>query len=369
MSEIDWSRYPFIAENDLGRRWLQIQCDLGLAQNTVEAYGRGLEEYLRFVRDLRTDPTQAGREIIANYVRGLRTRPGAIRGNVISIDMRPLLSNATLQQRLTVIRLFCDFLLEERLCKKNPVGRGRYTPGKAFGLSRQRGLIQRFHTLPWIPSEQDWKAILAVVQTKCTRVRLMFALGYDAALRREELSSVQVSDIDPAHRTVRIRAEATKNRLERIVPYSIHTSCLYQKYLQERRGLGCGRGPLFLSASRRNRGRPLSYWMWSKTVKQLAKESAVDPSTTHTLRHLRLTDLARAGWDVHEIATFAGHRSIQTTLGYIHLSGRELADKSRFSACDLDRSGGRALAQMSRETPASKPAFCMFRSTKLVRLS
>jgi integrase len=42
---------------------------------------------------------------------------------------------------------------------------------------------------------------------------------------------------------------------------------------------------------------------------------------------LCLTDLARANWDVHEIATFAGHRSVQTTLLYIHLSGRELAAK------------------------------------------
>jgi integrase len=49
--------------------------------------------------------------------------------------------------------------------------------------------------------------------------------------------------------------------------------------------------------------------------------------TTHTLRHLCLTDLARADWDIHEIATFAGHRSIQTTLLYIHLSGRDLASK------------------------------------------
>jgi integrase/recombinase XerD len=30
---------------------------------------------------------------------------------------------------------------------------------------------------------------------------------------------------------------------------------------------------------------------------------------------------------VHEIAAFAGHRSIQTTLLYIHLSGRDLALK------------------------------------------
>ena len=337
MSEIDWSRYPLVAGNRLGRRWLQVQRDLGLAQNTVEAYGRGLEEYLRFVRDLRTDPTQVSGEIIASYVHSLRARPGALRGNVISIDSHPSLSNATLQQRLTVIRLFYDFLLEERLCEKNPVGRGRYTPGKAFGSARERGLIQRYHTLPWIPTEGDWKAILAVIRWKSTRMRLMFALSYDAALRREELCSIQVSDIDPAHRMIGIRAEVTKNRLERTVPYSIHTSGLYQQYLLERRHLGNGRGHLFLSSSRRNPGEPLSLWTWSKSVKQLSRDSGVRRFTTHTLRHLRLTDLARAGWDVHEIATFAGHRSIQTTLGYIHLSGRELASKLERTLTEVDR--------------------------------
>jgi hypothetical protein len=40
-----------------------------------------------------------------------------------------------------------------------------------------------------------------------------------------------------------------------------------------------------------------------------------------------LTDLARANWDIHEIATFAGHRSVQTTTVYVHLSGRDLANK------------------------------------------
>lgn len=33
------------------------------------------------------------------------------------------------------------------------------------------------------------------------------------------------------------------------------------------------------------------------------------------------------GWELHAIAAFAGHRSTETTLAYIHLSGRELADK------------------------------------------
>jgi integrase len=40
-----------------------------------------------------------------------------------------------------------------------------------------------------------------------------------------------------------------------------------------------------------------------------------------------LTDLARAGWDLHEIAQFAGHRHPETTLQYIHLSGRDLREK------------------------------------------
>ena len=53
--------------------------------------------------------------------------------------------------------------------------------------------------------------------------------------------------------------------------------------------------------------------------------AGVERFSTHTLRHLCLTDLARSGWELHEIATFAGHRSTETTLRYIHLSGRDLA--------------------------------------------
>ncbi|MGW1505612.1 transposase [Streptomyces mirabilis] len=59
----------------------------------------------------------------------------------------------------------------------------------------------------------------------------MLALAYDAALRREELCSLRTDDVDPAHRTLRIRAETTKNRLERVVPYSASTGVLLSNYL------------------------------------------------------------------------------------------------------------------------------------------
>ena len=87
------------------------------------------------------------------------------------------------------------------------------------------------------------------------------------------------------------------------------------------------RGPFFLSLSRRNRAQPITIWTWSKVVERVADRAGTPRCTTHTFRHLCLTDLARAGWDVHEIARFAGHRSPATTLQHLHLSGRDLAAK------------------------------------------
>jgi site-specific recombinase XerD len=49
-------------------------------------------------------------------------------------------------------------------------------------------------------------------------------------------------------------------------------------------------------------------------VQGIARRAGVQQFSTHTLRHPCLTDLARAGWELHLIATFAGHRSTQTTL-------------------------------------------------------
>src|SRR5207253_7227025 len=109
----------------------------------------------------------------------------------------------------------------------------------------------------------------------------------------------------------------------------------YASYLHERRAISRARGPLFLSVSNRNAGHALSIWSWSKTVAGVARVSGVLRFTTHSLRHLCLTDLARAGWDIHEIATFAGHRSTQTTLLYIHLSGRDLAARLEHGMAEL----------------------------------
>ena len=149
---------------------------------------------------------------------------------MVAIDSGAGLANATLQQRITAVRLFYDYVMEEGLRSNNPVGRGRYTPGKGFAGCRDRGLIPRFTKLPWIPNDHQWQAVLEVARKEPIRNRVMLALSYDAALRREELCRLDTSDVDPAHRTIRIRAENTKTRRERVVPYSPPTGDLLTAY-------------------------------------------------------------------------------------------------------------------------------------------
>jgi integrase/recombinase XerD len=322
-------RWPVLGQHPRAVEWLQVWVDLGHAPGTITAYARGLAEYLAMCDREGVDPVAANRRHVAAYVRELTERPSRRGAKVVALDSGVGLANATLQQRLVPIRLFYDYLIEEGLREANPVGRGRYTPQRRFGRqqSRERGLVPRLTKLPWIPNDQQWTSILAAARAEPIRNRVMLALGYDAALRREELCSLRTDDLDPARRMLRVRAETTKNRLERVVPYSASAGVLLQGYLAHRARISRARGPLWLSESRRNHGQPLTLWTWSKVIRRLALAADVPRFSTHTLRHLCLTDLARAGWELHEIATFAGHRSTDTTLQYIHLSGRELADK------------------------------------------
>jgi site-specific recombinase XerD len=322
-----WERFPLTAADSDARRWIQNCLIFGLAPNTVVAYARAIEGFLAFCQNRSIEARSVSREVIARYVGNLRTQPRQERPNVVRIDSGAPLSNATLQQRLTAIRLFFDFLIEDGHIRINPVGRGRYMSSGHFGGHTQRPLIPKFHKLPCIPSEAQWASLLAVVAKESSRNRCMFALAYDAALRREELCQLRSEDIDPAHRLLRIRAETTKNRRERILPYSSISGQLLRIYLRHRQSIATTRGQLFLSESPRNYSAPITLWTWSKVIRSIALRAEVPEFSTHTLRHLCLTDLARMGWGLHEIARLAGHQNLDTTKQYIHLSARDLAQR------------------------------------------
>ena len=341
---IHWLRYPSVATSPEGKKWLEIQDNLGLAPNTVDAYGRGLEDFLVWCRRVQVVPLEAGRADLAAYVCDLRTRPGHRGKGVVLLESKGGLSNATMQQRLTAIRLFFDFLMEEGLRETNPVGRGRYTPAKGFGVGRERGLLVRFRRLAWIPSDEEWRRFLEHAKGEPLRNRCMLAMAYDAALRREELCGLETGDLEPAHRLLRVRAETSKSRQDRVVPYSATTGVLLAAYLNHRRLLSRQRGRLFLSESRRNFAEPITLWTWSKVVRAMADAAGLPLFSTHTLRHLCLTDLARAGWELHELARFAGHRNVSVTQQYVHLSGRDLAARLNGGMAEIHEWRARQLA-------------------------
>lgn len=219
--QIRWERFPQTKRCAEAKQWLEIQHMLGLAPNTIEAYGRGLEDFLGWCKRSKVKVAQASRAEIAAYVGDLRKRPGPRGKGVVALESGTGLSNATMQQRLTAVRLFFDFLIEEGRRDTNPVGRGRYTAGKGFGGGkRERGLLPRRKRLPWIPSEEEWHRLLEHAKQDSVRNRCMLALAYDAALRREELCRLDSSDLQPAHRLLRVRAETSKSRQDRVVPYS-----------------------------------------------------------------------------------------------------------------------------------------------------
>src|SRR5882762_10442101 len=92
------------------REWLTWQWNRGLAANTLEAYGRGLERYLLFLAGRNITIESATRLDIAAYVRDLLS-PGTAASDSQRTDTFDTLANATLQQRVTVIRLFYDYLV------------------------------------------------------------------------------------------------------------------------------------------------------------------------------------------------------------------------------------------------------------------
>lgn len=293
----------------LAERWLKLLSDLGRAQATLTAYRNALRHYFAFCSQNRIEPEKARFENLAAYI------------SPQSPGMPFPVASATLQLRLSAIRLWYDFLIYQDLCLVNPLPRSG-TPGL---LSSGRGLVPRVVKLPWIPDDAQWQAFLFHVAASPLRDRLMLALTYYGAMRRSEITSLCVDDLDFAHRLIRVRAETTKSRRERIVCYSPAVAPVLAAHLMQMKREGISRGALFRSESDRNQGVPLSFWTWGKTVRKWALKSGMTDISTHTFRHLHLTHLARAGWKLYELATYAGHRDPGTTQIYIHLSGRDHA--------------------------------------------
>ncbi len=246
------------------------------------------------------------------------------------------------------MRSFYEYLVEDGLRERNPVRKGE---SGRHGRQPKRGLVRPIERAPWIPNDVAWASMLDACAIEPLRNRLMVAMAYDGALRREELVQIQIDDVDPAYSLIHLRAETTKGRRAREVAFGTATGRLLVGYLRERgRVFGRVNGRLFLSASRRNRGAPIGIWSWSKIVEAIAERAGLPRFSTHTFRHLRLTDLARADWTVDQIAQYAGHRDLSTTMLAVHPPQRPRACGPFPAEHGIDSPRERAPARDPRES-------------------
>jgi site-specific recombinase XerD len=309
------------------------EVESGLSAATVDAYSRAVERYLAYCRARRIRPSAATTAHLAEYLREL-----AAAG----------LGPAARVQRLTALRLFFAFVVERGLRPDNPAG--------SLGAPLLGRVRHAEPELPWVPNGEEWLDVLAAASVERTRTQVMLGLAYDAALRREELCRLGVADIDADRGLLRVRATTSAGESEelpsadgpssdggaegggtrdRVVPLSPIVAERSAAYLRSRFGPDAqrastqfeteaveqpGSAALFLSESPRNRWEPISIWTWSKVVRAIARRAGVGRFTTYTPRHLRLTDLARAGRPAGEIARFAGLSTAALALRYVRLS-------------------------------------------------
>jgi hypothetical protein len=65
MNEIRWELYPLVAASERSRAWLQVQNHLQLASNTIDAYGRSLNDFLAFCQRSGIVPETVTREQVS----------------------------------------------------------------------------------------------------------------------------------------------------------------------------------------------------------------------------------------------------------------------------------------------------------------
>jgi integrase/recombinase XerD len=338
MQDIRWQHYPLVSAEPAARTFVERLGLLGRRPKTVDAYARAIEALLCHFGPPAQRVLEAGEDEMLAYIQALRGREpkrrgrGGLRGD--GATLLPLrghrLSDQTIAQHVVACRLFFDFLVRQKLRPEgpNPIPRGNRG---LDGSVPQRGPVQVRKRLPWVPTDEAWERFVRhVLLSGDARTQAMILLAYDAALRREELVSLQLADVEWGTGVVTVRAEVAKNGRMRHVPVTASVLHLLRHYVEgSRRSLldaygGEEHGPIFLSESTRNPGRPLTPGAFNEIVERARGPLGMGAMTPHTLRHWRCTTLKRAGVSLEDIALVAGHKQLDSTRLYLHLAPGEL---------------------------------------------
>jgi integrase/recombinase XerD len=333
MQAINWDCCPLVRENQIMQAFIEQQARERKSPSTVENYSRDLNDFLSAFPDTPfPDLLEADESLIAHYVDWLWSRDShrgsgksADRGNITYLTGSKL-APATIRRRISVLRSFYRWAIRLRH-RRDPIN-----PVREGVRGQEHGLVSVPQSVPWIPDERQWKAILKYVLTQLpVRDQAIVLLAYDGALRREEIVHLRVDDIDWNTHTITIRAEITKNRLSGTIVLSHPTWTRLKEYIEEDRAtlIKCygadWNGPIFLSDSHRNPGLPITKWTVKDIFDRIRDELHLPQLTPHKMRHLMLTELKKSGLDLLDVSRYGRHRRVASTEIYLHTDLSDLA--------------------------------------------
>ena len=240
--------------------------------------------------------------------------------NVVRIeDGEKGLSARTIRRRLSSVSGLFEYLVATEAVVKNPVPRGL---GNRTGRRGGIALVRSPRTLPKILDPAEVDRLVAALRT--SRDRAMVQAMLFGGLRRCEVLGLSMADIRAGERRVFIAAG--KGGHQRITPISARFFETLGTYLNEERP-DTDTDRVFVVLKGSHRGQPLSAAGVDQVMKGARQRAGLSHATCHELRHTCLTRLREAGMALEAVQAQAGHRSIETTRLYLHLTNEWLAQE------------------------------------------
>jgi len=161
------------------------------------------------------------------------------------------------------------------------------------------------------------------------RLKAMIALTYELGLRVRELCALRYGDLDVESWTCYVRrVKGSISRPEPIVTPWVKEAVL--EYLSTYKPEDPD-APLFPD----KRGGQLSpEYVWS-LLKEVLRAFGYHDAHPHDLRHSRATNLLRRNVDVVTVAHLLGHKSLSSTMRYMHLVVEDVRKKLEDSLSQL----------------------------------
>lgn len=277
-------------------RYLQFLRVLNLSETTVRGHAFHLRRFIRYLEG--KDPASVTRETIDAYQVHLYEE--------INFKGRPN-SAASQNNALKVVKSFFAFLHEKGYIPGDPA--------KDASYARVPKRLPRS-----ILTKTEVKKILHAPDTTTLlgyRDRTILEVLYSTAIRKEEINSLLVDDVDYAQGFLRVNEG--KGKKDRVVPLG-KIACRYlESYIQAVRPalLKTPSRCLFLSL----KGNRLSKNVIWKMVKGYAKKARITKTISpHTFRHTCATLMLRNKANIRHVQEMLGHTSLTSTQIYTSVS-------------------------------------------------